>query len=235
MTILKHFTVLFLALSLLSCNNDDDENGPDDENSSSNAISYYPITIGNSWTYENIDAQGIISSSFTQEVSSETIDSIGNTYRVINTIDNGIPRFLFSARVDNSGRTIFLTASFNFNSDPSQPLIVTPFELPNYLASDNVGRSFEFSSRISETMNSRNITILEENDISLEINDLQFDNVIRVRSNVFSNLISNPSEETLSSFSDAFYAPNIGLIRSIFFDANGNVTFQRDITDFTIL
>ena len=83
-------------------------------------------------------------------------------------------------------------------------------------------------------MNSRNITILEENDISLEINGFQFDNVIRVRSSAFISPLSNPDEETLSSFNDAFYAPNIGLIRTLFFDADGNNTFLTDITAFEV-
>lgn len=96
----KTYFLLFFAFSMFfSCQKDDDDTDDMMDDTMTTETTYQPLTVGNSWTYEEITWIGD-TVTYTQTVSAITKDFNGNTYHQIDRTNGYQSSYL---RCDEAG------------------------------------------------------------------------------------------------------------------------------------
>lgn len=194
---------LFIALSVLffaiSCKKTSQTN-------STQGDSYLSTTEGSSWNYHLIDSSGASPVNSDYKITSSAKDTLinGKTYHVYNNSAGG------SQYLNKTGLNYYQFDSLpsGFGSGTFERLYLkdSAYSGTSWNQTQNVMvPGFTFS--IPVTLNYK----IAERDISKNVNNINYSNVIHVQATISSVLIPSAA---LSSSIDSYYAPKYGLIES---------------------
>lgn len=247
---LKRILPICLALAMIGCSSDDETTTPPEESNSN----YFPLTVGNSWTYNNeraVDQQPSTQSQETMTVADSSEEN-GNTYYELDT-DNSLEGGLVTNILSNGKLTkingeLMYTGNYEVeipNFDPLQlPIEATIYsktasagtELTN--VSQTIQEEIDVQGQLVPVSLDYNIVTTNEGFLpSVTINGEEFQDVLQANLVVSASITAalGPIEVTLLAEQEVvtvtnYYADGVGLIHS---EATINYEFE-DLSNYGV-
>ncbi len=206
----SNFLILAIIFSISfsflfsSCKKDEEDEKPKEEETES----YYPFTVGSTWTYQDQDNE-----TTKVTLTSQTQNIEGSTWNVISFTPEQleIPSFM---RIDATTNIVYRAFDFRNNGGI---FVIEPITDLDATVGDTWTQNNE---QDGVSLNIKN-TLLEK-DVKKTVNGKSYDKVMVVKSELTSNFFDNTN-------STLYFAAGIGLIAEEFEDG----TYSR-LTDYSI-